>query len=393
VSDFGSLVSRAALSFTAILYLKAPPAHLGLLMVFNLLPRFVIGPVAGLVVDRLPRRAVMILADLGRAALLVTIPVAALFGRLNIWHLYLVTATTGLLSLVFEIADRSYLPTLVPPEGLVAANSRLTATSSVAEFSAFGLGGWLVQWFTGPIAILVDAVSFLVSAASLGLIRTKEPARERCSQPTGVRSEIREGWSALRGNPVLSTLARATLLLGLTGGVQGALIVAYMARDIGFRPGILGMIWSIGGFSSLAGALLAQRASRLAKIGDSLAISLLISGFGVLFVAMAHGATWLSAGLLIASQLTDGAHTLFDIQQNSIRQATIPEHLLGRVNSLFETIGLGATLAGALAGGLLAERIGLRAVVTLGAAGTFAAAATIWWSPMSRTRAADARLV
>ena len=386
VSDFGSIVSGTALSFAAILFLNASPAQLGLLMAANLTPRFLIGPAAGLLADRLPRRLVMIGADLGRALLLATIPLAALFGRLSICHLYVVTAATGLLSLLFDVADRSYLPTLVPHEDLVAANSRLTATSSIAEFGAFSLGGWLVQWFTAPIAILIDAVSFLFSALSLGLIRKEEPTPERAAHPAGVRGELRVGWTALRGNPILVSLAWVTLLIGLTHGVGGSVIVAFMARDLGFHPGVLGMIWSIGGIASLGGALYADRLLRRIGIGPALVGALLVGSLGMLLVSLAHGVTWTAAALLACAQLTDAAHTMFNIHQMSLRQVTIPAPVQGRVNGIYETIGLGATLAGALLGGVLGEKVGLRAAVAIGASGPIAAAAVVWLSPLRHAR-------
>ena len=386
VSDFGSMVSGTALSFTAILFLKASPTQLGLLMAANLLPRFLVGPAAGLLVDRWPRRKLMIGADLGRALLLATVPAAALFGRLGMWHLYLVTAATALLSLLFDVADRSYLPALVPPEDLVTANSRLTATSSVAEFGAFSLGGWIVQWFTAPVAILIDALTFLFSALSLGMIRKVEARPEHTAHSDGIRGDLHAGWIALRGDAILVLLAWVTLLVGLSHGVAGAVIVAFMARDLGFHPGVLGMIWSIGGIASLGGALFADRLLRRMGVGPALAGALLVAALGTLFVSVAHGATWIAAGLLAAAQLTDAAHTTFNIHETSLRQATIPAHIQGRVNGLFETIGLGAMLAGALVGGLLGERLGLRAVVALCACGPLAAAALIRLSPLWRAR-------
>ena len=382
VSDFGSLISGTALSFTAILYLKASPAQLGLLMAANLLPRFLTGPAAGLVADRLPRRFVMIAADLGRALLLVTVPLAALAGRLNIWHLYVVTAVTGLLSLLFDVADRSYLPALVAPDELVAANSRLTVTASIAEFSAFSLGGWLVQWFTAPLAILIDAISFLFSAASLALIRTTEPPRAADAARPGFRAEIVEGWTALRVDPILVSLAWITVLTGFEGGILGAVIVAFMTRDLGFHPGVLGMIWSLGGIASLCGALAAGPILRRVKIGPAMAGALVVITVCLLATPLAHGATWGAAALLTVSQLGDAAYTMFDIHRASLLQARIPAHVRGRVNGLYETIGLGATLLAALLGGMVAERIGLRATVAGAALFLVASAAVAWFSPL-----------
>jgi predicted MFS family arabinose efflux permease len=391
VSDFGSMISRTALTFTAILYLRASPLQLGVLVAANLVPRILIGPIAGLASDRLPRRALMIGSDVGRAALLATVPAAAFAGRLSMWHLYLVVTVTGLLSMLFDIADRSYLPTLVAEDELVSANSRLTASSSVAEFGAFSLGGWLVQLFTAPLAILIDAFTFVVSAVLLVRIRTAEPPRGRPDMKATPQGEIAAGWAFLGSNRVLMSLAFVTLVVGLGNGIEGAVMVAFMTRGLGFHPGVLGMIWSIGGFASLGGAVLAGRSLRRFSTGSVIGVSLLVAASGVLAVPMAHGATWLAAGLLISNQLlTDSAYTVFDIRQTSLRQAAIPDRLLGRVTGQFETIGQAAMVAGALIGGLMGERIGLRAAVAIGAAGYVAGAALVWLSPLRRTSSVPA---
>jgi predicted MFS family arabinose efflux permease len=387
VSDFGSLVSRAALSFTAILFLKATPRQLSLLLMADLLPRFVIGLVAGVWVDRLRRRPLMILADIGRALLLGSIPAAALTGRLRIEHLYLVTLLTGMLSLIFDVADRSFLPTLVPSEHLIEANSKLTATASVAEFSAFSLAGWLVQWFTGPVAVLVDAVSFLFSALCLSFIRMPEPPPVPHEERESLRVELREGLSTVRRHSLLSALTVSTFLLGISGGIMGTVVVAFMARDLGFKPGILGMIWAIGGVTSLVGAMAAGPAARKFGVGRTMILGLFFSAAGGLAITFAHGATWPAAGLLIANQLiTDPAHTLYDIHQMSLRQSIVPERLQGRVNATFEFIGLGATLLGALLGGQLGERLGLRTMITGGVMMGFLAALWLWLSPVRRIK-------
>lgn len=389
ISDFGSLVSGTALAFTAIIWLKATPTQLGLLSVANLLPKFLAGLAAGVWVDRLRRRPIMIAADLGRALLLGTIPAAALLHALRIEQLYAVIFLTGLLTLLFDIADRSYLPTLIPRDDLVEGNSKLTASSSAAEFGAFSIAGWLVQWLTGPIAVLVDSMSFLFSALFLGLIAAPEPVPAPRAQRQSMSRELAEGLRAVQADPVLRFMAASTLLLGFSSGAIGAVIVAFMVRDLGFKPGVLGMIFAVGGVTSLGGALAAAPLARRLGIGPTLVVGLLFSGLGVLLVPLAHGATLLAGALLIANQvITDPAHTVYDINQTSLRQSITPDRLLGRVNASLEFVGMGATLAGALAGGFLGERIGLRSTLFAGIAGTFLAALCLRFSPVYVVRAA-----
>ena len=387
VSDFGSMVSRTALSFTAILLLHATPAQLSLLMAADLLPRIFVGLAAGIWVDRVRRRPLMIFADVGRAALLVIIPASALLHRLRIEQMYLVTLGTGMLSLLYDIADRSYLPSLVATEDLVEANSRLTATSSVAEFSAFSLGGWLVQWLTGPIAVLVDAISFLGSALFLCLIRKPEPPPSAHQVRVGIRTELFVGISTVRVHPLLSAFACSTILRGLSHGIFGTVVVAFMARDLGFKPGLLGMIWSIGGLASLAGAMAAGPLARRFGTGPVIIAGLFVASLGGLATPLAHGATLGAALLLVATQLiTDPAFTVFDINQTSLRQAITPERLRGRVNATLEFVGLVATLAGAGLGGLLGQWIGLRFALCAGIAASACAAAALLFSPVRHVR-------
>ena len=368
-------------------FLKATPAQLSLLLMADLLPRFVIGLAAGVWVDRLRRRPLMIAADVSRAVLLISIPAAALAGRLRIEHLYLVTLLTGMLSLVFDVADRSFLPTLVASEHLVEANSKLTATASVAEFSAFSLAGWLVQWFTGPVATLMDAVSFVFSAVCLSLIRKPEPLSIPHEKREHLLTELREGISTVRRHPLLSALTVSAFLLGVGGGIMGTVVVAFMARELGFKPGVLGMIWAIGGVSSLCGAMAAGSVARRFGTGPTMILGLFFSSAGGLAIAFAHGATWFAALLLIANQLiTDPAHTLYDIHQMSLRQSLVPERLQGRVNATFEFVGLGATLLGALLGGQFGERFGLRSMVTAGVMMGFLAALWLWLSPLREVK-------
>src|SRR5437899_6789326 len=186
ISVFGSVVGVAAMSFTAILTLHATPFQLGLLSAARLAPGFVTALAAGAWVDRLQRRPILIGADIGRAALLTTIPLAAILGLLRIEQLYLITFLVSILTIFFDVAYRSYLPSLIGRAELVEGNSKLSASASAAEVSGFGVAGWLVQLFTAPIAILIDAISFLVSAISVWLIQAPEQAA-----PVNIKLDMR----------------------------------------------------------------------------------------------------------------------------------------------------------------------------------------------------------
>src|SRR5215212_1303295 len=207
VSIFGSLITRTALPFAAILVLDAGPLEISWIRSAELVAGLVFGLLAGAWVDRLRRRPILIWADLGRALILASIPIAFVLNALTLAQLVLVAFATAVLSTFFDVADHAYLPTVVSRKRLVDANSVLTATGSVAEFSAFGLGGFLIQAFTAPIAIIIDAASFVVSAILLATIRKPEPPPTPHADREPVLREIRDGIRILLGSPLLRALA------------------------------------------------------------------------------------------------------------------------------------------------------------------------------------------
>jgi len=383
VSMFGSLITRTALPFTAILVLKASPFQMSLLLAADLVPGFVMGLVAGVWVDRLRRRPIMIGADLGRAVLLVSIPVAASLGLLHIGQLYAVALLTGSLTVFFDVAYRSYLPTLVRREQLVEANSRLTATASAAEVGAFGIGGWLVQLFSAPLAILIDSFSFLCSAVFVGLIRTSEPPPLPKTERKGLLPEIGEGLRVVLGDPFLRVMAGCAVAVELHFGVFGTLFLLYTSRELGFEPGLLGLIFAVGGLSSLLGASVAGPSARWLGIGRAMTLGLLLFSLAGLLAPFARGATVFAAVLLIAQQVFgDGAFTAYEVNQISLRQVIAPSQMLGRVNASMQFASLVATVIGSLVGGLLGEAVGLRSTLVIGACVTLPAVLWLMLSPL-----------
>ena len=391
VSVFGSLVGTTAISFTAILVLQASPFQLGLLSAARLVPGLLAGLAAGTWVDRMRRRPLLIGADIGRGVLLATIPVAAVLGVLRIEQLYVVTLLVSVLTILFDVAYQSYLPSRVDRSDLLEGNSKLTASAAVAEVSAFGVGGWLVQLVTAPMAILVDAFSFIVSAIALGRIRTPEPALTNDLQQ-GMRREIVEGLRAVMDHPVLRATTLCKLSQELFTGMYGTLVVLYVARDLGFSPGALGTIWAVGGLSALLGAAATERVTRRVGIGPAMTVGLLASGVSLFFIPLAQGVGLVAVLLLLLQQLGgDGAATVYEINNVTLRQSVAPERLLGRVNASAQFVGLGGTLVGSLLGGLLGELIGVRATLFLGAAGAMFSVVWLYRSPVWGLQTVDGR--
>ncbi|MFY9571287.1 MAG: MFS transporter [Blastocatellia bacterium] len=393
ISVFGSLIGATAMAFTAILVLDATPFQLGLLSAARLIPGFLTGLAAGAWVDRLRRRPILIGADIGRAVLLATIPFAAVLGLLRIEHLYVVAFLVSILTIFFDVAYQSYLPSLIGRAELVEGNSKLSASNSVAEVSGFGVAGWLVQIFTAPMTMLIDAVSFVVSAVAVWMIDQPEEAASRESR-ADMRREIAEGLREVWRHPLLRATTACAFSREFFVGIYGTLVLLYMARDLGFAPGVLGTIFAVGGISSLMGAVATGSLTRRFGVGPSMILGLTLSGIALFLIPLAQGATLTAALLLILQQLAgDGALTIYQINQVSLRQTITPERLLGRVSASAEFLGLGATLAGSILGGVLGEMIGVRATLFLGALGALLSTLWLLLSPVRGLRTVAIPLV
>ena len=367
VSLFGALMG--ALVFTAVLVLDATPFQMGLLVASRTAPGMLFGLAAGVWVDRLRRRPILVGADLGRAAMMGSVPAAYLLGVLRIEQLYLVAFVNGGLSVLFDVAYRSYLPSLVEREQLIEANSKLSASESVVEATAFSSAGWIVQLFSAIVATVIDAISYLFSALSLALIRAPERRPVSPDNRRGVLKETMEGMVLVWRDPVLRAIGGCTLARGATHGFIAPLIMLFAIRELGIQPGILWMIFATGGLSSLVGALVAVRVTERFGIGRVMVWGILIGSVSPLFIALAHGPLVVAAAFLVAEQVIGGMPiTVYSITQISLRQAITPERALGRVNASMGFLELSAVVAVSLAAGAAAETIGIRWTL---AGGTF----------------------
>jgi MFS family permease len=386
VSVMGSLTTRLALPLLAIVTLRASAFEVALLAAADVLAGVLFGLVAGVVVDRLPRRPLMIAADLLRALILGSIPAAAAFGVLGMAQLYAAAFLAGVLTTFFDVAYTSYLPTLVRQQELVEGNAKLTASACLSQVLAFGLAGWLVERLTAPGAVAVDALSFLVSAASLLSIRKGEPPLPTRAQPARVSSEVAVGLRAVLADPLLRPLAASVVLLWLAMGMTSAVFMLFASRELGFSAGVLGLIFAVGGFSSFAGALVAGPCRRRLGPGRAMMLGLGLAGGGFLAAAGARGATPLAAALLVAQQiLGDPGYAIFDVNQISLRQELAPAGVLGRVNAGVRFASFAAMLLGSLAAGAVAERAGSRPVLVLAALVIFSGVIALGLSPLARS--------
>ncbi|HEY1337610.1 MAG TPA: MFS transporter [Bryobacteraceae bacterium] len=385
ISQIGSRVTREGLPLTAVMVLGATPLEMGFLNGASAAAILTFGLFAGAWADRLRRRPILIASDLGRALLLGSVPVAALLHRLGMPQLYVIAAAAGLLTVLFDVSYQAFIPSLVGPDNLLEGNSKLAVSESVAEIAGPGLTGVLVQLLTAPIAIAVDAISFLVSAGSLALLRKPEPAPERHESPDMLR-EIREGISASWHNPLLRAFMLRTATAGFFGGMMGSLYVLFAIRTLGLRPAILGAVISIGGVSALCGAFLTERIVRRFGVGPTIVGSAVLTGVAAFFNPMAHGSTATAVAFLAAAQINDAGWVTYTVNETSVRQAVVPSRLLGRVNSAMHLLFRGLLPLGAFAGGALAQVIGVRSTMFVASAGFLLSSLWLIFSPVRKLR-------
>jgi MFS family permease len=388
VSELGSVVTRTAVPLVALLVLGAGPFEMALLVVAASLAVLLVGFVAGAWVDRLRRRPLLIWSDAIRAVLLLSIPAAYLAGALRIEQLYLVVFLEGCLGALFDAAYPAYVPSLIGVDRVVEGNSKLATSSSLAEIGGPGLGGGLVQVIGAPLAILVDAISFAVSAVSLALIRSPEPPRPKRTLPTPMRAEIVEGLQLVRRHPILVPLTLRSIIAHVAGSFYGVLYTIYLIQDLHLTPFLLGVVVSAGGVGALVGSLFASGV--IARLGIGPALIWTATGASVIGVLtpLAGGPLLVATLMVFLPQLIgDGLQTIEGVAELSLIQGVIPDRILGRVNATLEVFShgiaypLGALLAAAVAGW-----IGVRGGIALGWAGMAVSILLLVLSPLPRVR-------
>jgi MFS family permease len=386
ISQFGSQVTQFALPLTAAIALNASAWEMGILGAVEFAPFLVFGLFAGVWADRLPRRRILVAADLGRALVLGLIPLAALLGMLRIELLYAVGFLTGALTVFFDIAYQSYLPALVDRSRLVEGNAKLEITRSVAQVAGPGAGGVLVQILTAPVAIAVDAFTFLASAAVLASIRAEEP-RSQSRARADVWSEIREGLAVLFGHPILRAIAGCTATSNLFGTVGSTVYVLFVTRELGMTPALLGIIVAVGSGGALIGALLANRLAGGFGLGPTIIGTAMLFPVGGLLVVVAGGSQLAVALILIAAHAAmTFCGPVYNVNQVSLRQAITPDRLQGRMNATMRFVVWGTIPIGALIGGFLGDAIGLRTTLLVGALGSGLSFLWVLLSPVRTLR-------
>ncbi len=387
VSRFGSRITDDALAATALFVLGATPAQVAWLVALESAPVLLVGLFAGVWVDRLRRRPIMISADVGRALLLGSIPVAAAFHALRIEQLYVVAALAGTLTVFFNVADQSFLPALVQRENITEGNSKLGMSGSIAEVAGPALGGTMIQLLTAPLTILIDAVSFLISALSIGLIRTHEPPPEPHEERQSAWRDAVEGLRLVFGKPVLRAMAGHAGMSAFFGSFFSALYWPYAVRELGLGPALVGILISVGGVGALVGAVITGPVTRRFGLGRAMVMSSVLGGLTTLLIPLAGGTIITAVAFLFAQQsLGDIFWEVYGINEISLRQGIVPDRLLGRANASMQFLAGGLLPIGALIAGVVADHFGMRAALFIAASGILFASLWVILSPIRGIR-------
>jgi MFS family permease len=386
ISQLGTQVSLLALPLVAIITLDVSAFEVALLSVIEFAPFILVTLPAGVWVDRLRRQPILVAGDLGRAVLLATIPLAWALDVLTIWQLYGVGFGVGICTVFFDVAYQSYLPSLVDREQLVEGNAKLEVSRSGAQIAGPAIAGPLIQILTAPVAVLVDALSFVASAVFLVRIRTRETAPERpaAGDRPAMRRELAEGLRYVLGHRYLRWIAASTATFNFSGNVMWAILLVYAVRVLDLSPAQIGLVFAIGNVGYLVGAIVTSRLSAALGVGPTIVVGAAM-GAGALLVPLAPESEPLP--FLIASQAIIGfGLPVYNVTQVSLRQAITPERLQGRMNSVMRFIVWGVIPLGSLVGGALASAISLRAAIWVGAAGMTLAFLPVLLSPVRSLR-------
>ena len=387
VSALGTQITILAVPILAALTLRVTPFEFGLLTTIEFVPILLLSLPAGVWVDRLRRRPILIATDVARAILLLSIPIAVVLGVLTIWQLYVVVFVSGALTVFFDVAYQSYLPSIVERNQLVEGNSKLELTRTGSQRLGPGVAGVLIGILTPAVAILIDALSFLVSAAFVSWIRRPEPEVRPDDSATGprpsVRREIVAGLRYVASEPMLRALAVTVAIGNLFGHVADSILILYLVTEHEFAPALIGLAFSIGSVGVIAGALVANRLNRAVGVGPILVGASVVSSVAWLPIALApHDLLFpaLTATIVILS--FEGV--IWQINAMSLRQAITPPRLRGRMNATMRFISWGTIPIGATVGGILGGAIGLHNTIWVGAAGAVLAFLPVVLSPVRR---------
>ncbi|MCR8844950.1 MFS transporter [Paenibacillus sp. SC116] len=388
ISMFGAQVTTLALPLVAAITLEVSAFQMGLLTAIGYLPYILFSLFVGVWVDQFRRRPMMIITDLIRGLALLVLPIAAWQGFMTFELLCAVSFIVGTASVFFDIAYMSYLPGLVKTEELVEGNSKLEFSNSASQITGQTIGGGMIQLLTPPIALLLDGISFFVSAITLAVIRKKENKPENPEPKQDVVGNIKDGLAFVFKNPILARITISTGLFNLFGLTMESIYILHVTRDLDLSPLMLGLIFSMGGVGALLGAAIAQKVVKRIALGNTLFLMLTTAGLFYFLVLISDLLPYAAmVVVLMLVQFVDAATiVIYNINQRSLRAAITPDHMQGRMNASLRFIIFGSIPIGALLGGVIGSAFGTKITIAFGAAGMVIAGLLLLISPVAKLK-------
>jgi MFS family permease len=393
ISQLGDQVTLLALPLVAVLTLDASAAQMGFLVAAELLPHLFFSLIAGVWIERSQtRRRLMIVADVGRAVLLASVPIAYAFDVLSFPQLYAVAFAVGTFAVMFDVSWSTLFVAVVPRRDVVDANSKMSLSRAVSFVTGPSIGGFLVQLLTAPVTLLVDAVSYLGSAIFLTRLRVEEPPVER--EGTGVLRSLRDGFAFVLKDELIRPELLCVATINLFNFVFHAIFVLYATRELGVEPGLLGLILGAGAVGGIIGALVATRVERLIGIGPAFTLGAVLFPLPLVLVPLASGSELRIALMLGAAEFFCSVGVMIlDVNAVSITFLRTPDRIRARTSGTFRFVNYGIRPIGALLGGALGTAIGLQTTLWIGVLGALAGVIFLVFSPIPRLREAPAEAV
>ena len=386
VSQFGTQFTQLALPLVAIDTVKASAFEVAALTTVEFLPFLLVSLPAGVWVDRLRRRPILVAGDLSRAVLLASVPLAYWFYSVTMAQLYVVGFLVGIATVFFDVAYQSYLPSLVERDHLIDGNAKLEISRATATLGGPGLAGLVIQALKAPAALAFDALSFVGSALFIFSIRKGERADLVTATRGRMRDELREGLSFVLTHPFLKNIAACTALFNFFGNMGFAVLLVFARRDLHLSPLAIGLAFTLSNVGPLLAAFNANRISSRFGVGRTIIAAAVIGGPMFLVIPFApHGNAALA--LIVPAFVIGGlSNVIYNVTQVSLRQAITPERIQGRMNSVMRFIVWGTIPLGSLIGGVLASTIGLKATLIVGGAGSCLPFLPVLFSPVRHVK-------
>jgi MFS family permease len=385
VSAFGFRITRTGLPIVAVTTLDQPEVVVSILMALQIAPGLLVGLFAGGWIDRTRKRRILIAADLIRAAAIASLTLAWALGALSMGHVIATGAVVGAASALFQITDNTYLPSLIGRSQLAEGNAKIESTEAIAEITGPAAAGYLIRLLGAPLAIVINAATYVWSAILLGRIRTAELPPADDGEPRRISEDLRIGFREVFRHPIVRPIVLSHMVWSISGGFFLALYTLFCLRELRLSEGTFGVIIGMGGVGSLAGALISRALVRRLGLGHTLLVTSMLSLACAVFIPLAGspavtgGSFALIIGFLVAHQLlSDGFAVAFVIQAVTLRQTVLPRETLGRANAAVHVVTSGLLPVAAVIAGVIAEIAGTRFAVWVGVIIGFVAPLLLW---------------